>query len=401
MIETEIAIVGAGIAGNYLAYLLRQQNIPCLVLEKQKSLLNRPLQCAGIISQKILQLVSFPKEIIINQVKNVLITTPNGHSSIIKGQEHPLIIDRIKFDAYFGQQAIKLGAQYLFNAKYLKHAKLKDGKILILTTKERVICKLVVGADGPGSKVARNFGIHINSIPAAQVRVPFPYKTDQTSMIFDPSWKELFGYIVPENVNHICRIGVASKRFPGKALKKLLSSLNIDEKDIIDKQGGLIPFGYPQKLVLDQTVLIGDAASMVKATTGGGIIMGVSAVKLLANAIQIAYSQNRYTQDIFMKFYHRPFHRKLGIELVIHYLIRLFLLKIKPEDFQKMLVLYENQEIKSIIWEHADMDFPLQLILKLMRKKVIIGFIGHLIISYPSTLIAALRFLLNTVRYFI
>ena len=131
MIKTEIAIVGAGIAGNYLAYLLRQRNIPCLVVEKQKSLLNRPLQCAGIISQKILQLVSFPKDIIINQVNKVEITAPNGHSAIIKGQEHPIIIDRIKFDAYFGQQAIKLGARYLFNTKYLKHTKLKNGKFHI------------------------------------------------------------------------------------------------------------------------------------------------------------------------------------------------------------------------------------------------------------------------------
>ena len=47
----DVCIVGASIAGNYLAYLLSKSNLRIVVLEDHKEI-GSPFQCAGIISQK-------------------------------------------------------------------------------------------------------------------------------------------------------------------------------------------------------------------------------------------------------------------------------------------------------------------------------------------------------------
>ncbi len=50
--ETDVCVLGGGIAGNFLACLLREKNIGCMVIERVADFMSRPLQCAGIVSQK-------------------------------------------------------------------------------------------------------------------------------------------------------------------------------------------------------------------------------------------------------------------------------------------------------------------------------------------------------------
>lgn len=366
MIETEIVIVGAGIAGNYLAMCLRQEKIPCIIIEKQASFEARPLQCAGIISQKILEIVEFPKEIILNRVAKVKIKEPKNTEIMMQGNEAPIIIDRIKFDAYFGKLAESLGAQFFFNEKYQWHKKTRTQKIIVQTTKRKIKCKFVIGADGPGSRVGKHFHHKIPTIAAAQVRAVYDYPKDQTCMIFNRNWKELFGYVVPEGTSKICRIGLASKKNPGPKLKEFLKSLQISEEKMVDRQGGLIPFGIPDQIVFEKTVLLGDAAGMVKATTGGGIIMTISAANILFKVIKSAYKSQNYTYTYFKKAFERKFMRTLGLELLIHYIIRLFLLEMSPSEFQQLFNLYRSTSVKKVIETEADMDFPLKLMIKLL-----------------------------------
>ncbi|MHA1512071.1 MAG: NAD(P)-binding protein, partial [Promethearchaeota archaeon] len=56
--EIDVCIIGGSIAGNYLACLLAEQNVKCCVIEEHE-ILGLPFQCAGIISQKILNLAPF------------------------------------------------------------------------------------------------------------------------------------------------------------------------------------------------------------------------------------------------------------------------------------------------------------------------------------------------------
>lgn len=394
MIKTEIVIIGAGISGNYLAYLLSQNQIPCIVIEKHNSFLDRPLQCAGIISQKIIDLVKFPSSIILNKVKKVKIEEPHGTSILMQGREQPLIIDRLQFDAYFGLEAQKLGTKYFFHEKYQTHWKSSHQTVIVQTNKQKIQCKIIIGADGPGSLVGKRFHQKIPCIPAAQVRIKYPYPLNQTTMIFNPKWRDLFGYIIPEGNNGISRIGLASKKYPGQKLQLLLSSIKASKDEIIERQGGLIPFGLPKRLVFDHTLLLGDAAGMVKATTGGGIIMSISAAKILGKALEKAFNTKTFTSAFFIKHYQKKFQRKLGLELKIHYLIRLFLLEMTPSEFKELFHLYNHTKVGKIIKNKADMDFPLKLLLNLLLNKYFISYSMKLVKNHPKNILYGVKALI-------
>ena len=57
--------------------------------------------------------------------------------------------------------------------------------------------------------MAARIGVKNRWIRATQARVSMKVDVQQAAMYFDPDWKELFGYIVPEGKNGICRIGLA------------------------------------------------------------------------------------------------------------------------------------------------------------------------------------------------
>ena len=81
-------------------------------------------------------------------------------------------------------------------------------------------------------------------------------------MYFDPRWKELFGWIVPEGKN-IYRIGLASSKNPVKNLKILLKKLHLTLEEKIDQQGGIIPIGIMNRVAFDNVLLLGDSACQV------------------------------------------------------------------------------------------------------------------------------------------
>ncbi|MHA1584869.1 MAG: lycopene cyclase family protein [Promethearchaeota archaeon] len=378
--ETDIVIIGGSIAGNYLASLLAREKIHCCVIEVHKSFATRPLQCAGILSRKLLDLVDFPREIILNRIKIANIIAPNGLSIPMQGQEEPLIIDRLKFDNYFGNSAQSLGVKYYFGEKYLTHRYLTNGLVRVFTTKHQITAKILVGADGPFSQVAKQFGIKNNLLIASQVRARYSYPKNQTCMKFDPRWPELFSYIVPEGLNGICRIGLATKRRPGYNLNQYLASLGVESKDIISRQGGVIPFGFPKHFAFRNTVLLGDSACMVKATTGGGIIMLLSATKILAPVIIEALKKKEYSRKYFIRHYFHPVQRKIGLQLKIHYMIRLVLLQISSEDFNSFFNLYSSSKLPKIIEKYADMDFPLTLIIRLLLFRPFLVFFLRIIV---------------------
>ena len=62
----DICIIGGSIAGNYLAYLLSNSPLKIAIIEEHKEI-GIPFQCAGIISQKLGQLIELPKEIVLNK----------------------------------------------------------------------------------------------------------------------------------------------------------------------------------------------------------------------------------------------------------------------------------------------------------------------------------------------
>ena len=374
----DVAIVGGNIAGAYLAYLLSSKNINVIVIEEHLET-GKPMQCSGIISRKLLKLVEVEPQIILNRIKKAILVSPSGKSIEMSGNEKPVVIDRSAFDYSFYQKAKINGALFLFKEKFRSYKTSKNKifneyNIIIYTNKRKIYSKIIVGADGPLSKVAKQNNIRYNIIYGVQIRAKYEFQLDRVKMYFNPKWKELFGWIIPEG-NGICRIGLGVYKNPRHNFDEFLKLIGLNKNNIISYNSGVIPYGYIRKLALDYGLLLGDAGCMVKATTGGGVIMLLIASKIASESIEGAIKSNNYSKSYFKKRYEKVVKKKIGKELKIHYIIRKMLEKFSDEDYDQLFdVIEKNSKINEIINLYADMDFPKSLILKLLTNRNIILF---------------------------
>lgn len=347
-----ISIIGGGPAGAYTAYLLSKEGYDVDIYEEHKEI-GTPIRCAGIVTSTIKDIIHIKQEQIINKINRIRLNSFNQKSIEIKLNQPDLILDRSKFDKYLTEKATEKGAGIFLNHRLIdiENNKLKlsiNGKIDYTNNS-----KYIIGADGPISTV----GKHIDSVIkqffiGSQVVIEGNFDKETVDTFI---FKQGFGWVVPENET-IARVGVLSYKNASTILENLLKS-KFNNNKILQKQGGLIPIYDPHlKTYKDNKFLIGDAAGMVKATTGGGIIPSLIAAKQLTKSIKT--KQN----------YERLWKRELNKPLKLHLYTRKILDKFEDKSIDKILELTNQDKIQKILGTHSR-DKPINLILNLISKE--------------------------------
>jgi len=343
-----ISIIGAGPSGCYAAYLLAKAGKEVQIFEEHKEI-GQPIQCTGLITKSINNILNIDKDIIINEIDKVKIFSKNNELEL-KLKDKNIIIDRKKFDNYLADLAIKEGTKIFLNYKYMGH-KNNLIKVKYNNEKETVIkTDYLIGADGPLSQVAKSNNLAKERKLMTGIQAVVRLK-NENCIEFYPSIGT-FAWIVPEN-KETCRIGIASYNNPKEEFQKFLKTKNIEQKDITEMQGGLIPIYNPKlKTKKNNTFLLGDAATQVKATTGGGIIQGLKAAQALAGSI------------INNKDYEKEWKREINKDLLLHLKMRKIMDRFKEKDWDLLIKLFKKEKTKRII-ESFDRDYPSRFIVKL------------------------------------
>ena len=396
----DVCIIGGNIAGSYLAYQLALDGLSVVVVE-QNRIPGVPMQCAGIVSQRFTNIVDIDPSIIMNRVDTAWLISENGKKVSVSIKDNPYILDRIKLDHYFYQKAESLGVTYLLKEKFLdfKISSENSNEIVQIATKERIItAQMIVGCDGPNSRVAKLHGVKHNLIPAMQIRIFYPQPHNSVRMYFKQSWRNLFGWVIPEG-NGICGIGLGCKYDLRNSFQQFLNDLNITKSEIIEKFGGQILIGYPKKIAFHRAILLGDAAGMVKATTGGGINTLLKASKPAKKAILDAFNRNDFSQRFFITHYqHSNEIRRLKMNILLHYFVRIIMLFLTQEEYEESMLLLHQPQTRKLLLKYGDMDFPIKFILKMLVRVDLWRYIIRIIPSILKKIPRILREFLKLLR---
>lgn len=343
-----ISVIGAGPIGSYTAYLLAKQKKVEIFEEHSEA--GIPLQCAGINSFILGELLKVPEGTITNRTRKARVYSPDGNSVEISFKKPELIIDRTKFDKFLLKKAEKEGAEVYFNHKFVG----KSGDNIKLKAKNKAITKktdILVGADGPLSAVAKSAGLFRKRKFLQGIQVTAQYK-NQNIIEFYP-YIGAYAWVVPESKS-TARIGIAAYSNAKQVFNSFLKKLEI--KKTIDMQAGLIPIYDRQIPQKNNTYLVGDATCQVKATTGGGIVPGIIAANLLSRSI---IKKESYTKNL----------KKLNKELALHKTLRKYLDKMDIKDWSLLIKLAKKEHSKNILQEYSR-DFPSKFIFKLLLKEL-------------------------------
>jgi geranylgeranyl reductase family protein len=274
----KIIIVGAGPVGCYLGQLLKNQGYDPFLLEEHKAV-GRPVQCAGIVGRGLFEDLRLP--VSQKSIQNIIDGANvhyNGLSFVLNRPKVAYIIDRAIFDAELSR-----GLKIEFNTCLQDVYPIKGG-YLLKTSNGEYYADLVVGADGPNSKVRRSLGFtsDMRLYRGYQYRLKMtPPKQNLVEVHYVKPFS-LFTWVIPEG-NGICRLGTISPN-PYQELNNFISQNNL-QGELVEKNAGAIPIGTCE-LVRGKAALLGDAACQIKPITSGGIYYGMKSAELLIEAIK-------------------------------------------------------------------------------------------------------------------
>jgi len=349
-----ITIVGAGPAGSYLAYLLVKSGKDVTIIEEHEKI-GSPVQCTGIVTGSIEKFVKLPNSVVANRCSKVIVVSKNNR---VVAETDEIVMWRNKFDEFLANMAVDVGAKILTNHQFMS----LNGKSIKIKNKtnneiKEIGSDIVVGADGPSSAVAKAAGLSANTKFYVGMQAKVKYKTDQDAFEthFGSDFPNFFGWIVPESEDTV-RLGLGSFHNAKDYFYKFLEKTT-GNKEVLCWESGIYPVYNPKQIMQkDNVYLIGDAATQVKATTGGGIIPSLKAAHTLCDCI------------INNKNYNKKFKKHSGRELLLHLKIRNILNKFSDKDYDFLLKLMNQEKIKKILKKY-DRDTPIPLVLNLLLRE--------------------------------
>ena len=334
--DYDVTIIGAGPIGSTLAYELAKEDINVCLIDKKK-VIGLPLQCAGIINKRVLDVNQFPDELILNKAKGAVLHSKNHSLTVSKEEDQAIIIDRVALDQFIYNRAIENGVDSYFSSKVLAIDDL-EGKVSFKneSAEKSIKSKIIVGADGPLSIVSSAFGNDFDYYCASQYLVKIEEDNNQMSFV------DLYAY------------------------------------------GDLFP-GFIWQIPVSKNIF--SAASQVKPTTGGGLLIGFEAVGMAKKAIVNALNSEDFNSlnlekethddkeilENCLKSYQDDFEERFIKEFSYQFKVQKTLCTLSDDDLDYFFEKLKEKEADKLISEYGDMDNQSILVKEFLKRGLVLS----------------------------
>jgi len=303
----KIIVVGAGPVGCYTAQLLKHYGYNPVILEEHSEV-GKPVSCAGIVGKGIFEEMRLPvsRKSVVNTIDGAKVSF-NETSFELRRPGVALIVNRASFDKEMSQKL-----EIEFSTELQDIHQIRDG-YLLKTNNGEYFADLVIGADGPNSRVRRALGFtsDMKLYRGYQYRVKMEAeRTDQVTVSYIKPFS-LFTWLIPEG-DGVVRLGTICNN-PYQELNNYMEKNGL-KGEIIEKNAGAIPIGNCE-LVRGNAALVGDAACQVKPITSGGIYYGMKSAELLVDSVRegnLAQYTARWSEE---------FEQEIKVCLLLRYIL--------------------------------------------------------------------------------
>lgn len=284
----DVVVAGAGLAGLVAAGRLAGQGWRVLLVDARSSV-DSKVHTTGIFVRRTLDDFSLPEDCLGPGIRRVVLRSPAGRQTTLVSAADEFRVGRMgRLYRHLLAQACGAGVEYRASTRYEASEATDGGSRVHLESRgrrTRVETRVIIGADGATSRVARDLGLDENRrwIVGVEDVLEGTLHGGEPELhcIVDPRLAP--GYIAwvaddGESV-HVGVGGHADRFQPAAALAQLRARLETDPRfgelgrlHRIERRGGRIPVnGILRRIGCGRGVLIGDAAGAVSPLTAGGL----------------------------------------------------------------------------------------------------------------------------------
>ncbi len=275
-----------------------------LIIDRRKEI-GYPVQCGELLphtkemysifpqSTRLEELFDVDPSLVAGESPAIELVSPGGRPYNIPFSSH--ILDRRSFDKHLVKLAEESDARLMKEVTFRSIR--QDG--VVETSAGSVRAKVIVGADGPNSRVARAAGLERPSLS-------YPAITCGTDSTFGREVRMFFGgvapggyaWVIPKDRGANIGLGYNPRVCQGKPTELLRRFASRLEADFHGETLGFVPMSGPsRRSTLGRVLLVGDSAGHTMASNGGGIPTAMIAAREAGNAIRAHLKDGRSLSD--------------------------------------------------------------------------------------------------------
>lgn len=400
---SDAVVIGSGPCGSFAAYNLARLSVNVAILEEHAEI-GTPSHCAGHLSISGLQrlgLWPLPSGIIENVFRGAVFHSPKGKSFSVRfPSQVTCVVSRVLFDRYLAEMAEKAGAQYCLSSRAESLAVDKGsvrGVVVRRNTGNEVLsAKVVVDAEGVSSNIIREVGLAavdrhgtVNGVEA-EVEGVRGVEPDMVEVFVGRKYASgLYAWLIPRR-DGTAKVGLATRS--GNPRDMLQSFMHkhpsacekLDKARISRMAFHPVPLGGPIPRVFAGGFLaIGDAASHVKPTTGGGVILGLTCARAAAEVVSEAVVRGDFSAD-FLSRYQRRCDKIMGFDMRAMLQIRQMLDAMSDEKLDSAIGFCARFGLDKAFQDFGDVDFQGRSLLRLLRNPKALSALAYFLWLYLS-----------------
>jgi digeranylgeranylglycerophospholipid reductase len=322
-----VIVAGAGPAGLTVATGLAAEGFAVLVLEEHDSV-GDPVHCTGVLSSDSFSRFDLPLNATLNHLTEVRFVSPGG-IPVDYSTPSPIatVIDRPAFDRALADRALAAGAEIRSGARVIA-LEADTAGVRATVGGEVVQARLAVLACGAQYAFQQRFGFGLPGtyLHTAQRELPADVMPSVELHFGRDVAPGGFAWTVPvvRPEGFFVRIGVMTARdAPGcyrRMLERVGDRWGVSNRELPPRLK-ILPLGAIDRTYADRLLAIGDAAGLVKPTTGGGIHYSIVSASIAADVALDALASDRLSAAS-LAIYERRWRAELEDEFVAQQALR-------------------------------------------------------------------------------
>lgn len=365
-------IVGGGPAGLFTAWRLAEAGFSVVVCEEHAAI-GEPVHCTGVLSAGAFDEFDLPRHTILNPLTTVRFVSPAG----LQVRYSPptlqaVVIDRAAFDRGIGAKATAAGAEIRLNSRIQSLDVTRSGVHAVMNG-STVHARLAVLAGGASYLLQRRLGLGLPRayLHTAQRELPAESAGDVELHFGRGVAPGGFAWAVPvqrPDGPHV-RVGVMATHAANGWYKSMLARLKPRwgvPADAARPRLKFLPLRSIQRTYGDRLLVVGDAAGLVKPTTGGGIYYSVLSADLASGVAARALTADRL-EAADLKPYESRWRRRLSGEFHAQWALRNLAQRMSDPQIDALFDLALTDGVMPIVERTATFNHHRPLIHALLR----------------------------------